>query len=54
MYKYILLPTDGSAHGKGGASAVLLGSETVKVLTHSPIPWSTPDARKRGRPRPSS
>lgn len=27
-----------ASHGKHGASALLLGSETVKVLTHSPIP----------------
>jgi nucleotide-binding universal stress UspA family protein len=27
-----------ASHGRHGASAVLLGSETVKVLTHSKIP----------------
>lgn len=27
-----------ASHGKRGASALLLGSETVRVLTHSPIP----------------
>jgi nucleotide-binding universal stress UspA family protein len=27
-----------ASHGRSGASAVLLGSETVKVLTHSKIP----------------
>ncbi len=27
-----------ASHGRGGISAVLLGSETVKVLTHSTIP----------------
>jgi len=27
-----------ASHGKGGGSALLLGSETAKVLTHSPIP----------------
>ena len=27
-----------ASHGRKGISAVVLGSETVKVLTHSPIP----------------
>jgi len=27
-----------ASHGRRGASAVVLGSETVKVLTHSKIP----------------
>jgi nucleotide-binding universal stress UspA family protein len=27
-----------ASHGRKGMSAVVLGSETVKVLTHSPIP----------------
>jgi len=27
-----------SSHGRRGVSAILLGSETVKVLTHSAIP----------------
>ncbi len=27
-----------ASHGRKGTSALLLGSETVKVLTHSPIP----------------
>lgn len=27
-----------ASHGKRGTSALLLGSETAKVLTHSPIP----------------
>lgn len=27
-----------ACHGKKGAAAVVLGSETVKVLTHSPVP----------------
>jgi nucleotide-binding universal stress UspA family protein len=27
-----------ASHGRHGISAVVLGSETVKVLTHSPIP----------------
>jgi len=27
-----------SSHGRRGVSAVVLGSETVKVLTHSKIP----------------
>jgi nucleotide-binding universal stress UspA family protein len=27
-----------ASHGKAGTSALLLGSETAKVLTHSPIP----------------
>ena len=27
-----------ASHGRRGVSAVLLGSETVKVLTHSKIP----------------
>lgn len=27
-----------ASHGRGGVSAVLLGSETLKVLTHSKIP----------------
>jgi nucleotide-binding universal stress UspA family protein len=27
-----------ASHGRRGISAVVLGSETVKVLTHSPIP----------------
>ena len=27
-----------AAHGRKGASAVLLGSETIKVLTHSSLP----------------
>ena len=35
MYKRILVPTDGS---ELSIAAVLLGSETQKVLTHSKIP----------------
>jgi len=27
-----------ASHGRRGVSALLLGSETVKVLTHSTIP----------------
>ncbi|HUL41558.1 MAG TPA: universal stress protein [Burkholderiales bacterium] len=27
-----------ASHGKKGVSAVVLGSETVKVITHSPVP----------------
>ncbi|MGB8402089.1 universal stress protein, partial [Bradyrhizobium sp.] len=27
-----------ASHGRRGISAIMLGSETVKVLTHSPIP----------------
>lgn len=27
-----------ASHGKAGTSALLLGSETAKVLTHSPVP----------------
>jgi nucleotide-binding universal stress UspA family protein len=27
-----------ASHGRHGVSAVVLGSETVKVLTHSKIP----------------
>jgi nucleotide-binding universal stress UspA family protein len=27
-----------ASHGRRGVSAVVLGSETVKVLTHSTIP----------------
>lgn len=27
-----------ASHGRGSASALLLGSETLKVLTHSKIP----------------
>ncbi len=27
-----------ASHGRGGASAVVLGSQTLKVLTHSKIP----------------
>jgi nucleotide-binding universal stress UspA family protein len=27
-----------ASHGRGGVSALLLGSETQKVLTHSKIP----------------
>jgi nucleotide-binding universal stress UspA family protein len=27
-----------ASHGRGGISAIVLGSETLKVLTHSTIP----------------
>ena len=27
-----------ASHGRGGMSAIVLGSETLKVLTHSIIP----------------
>ena len=27
-----------ASHGRGGVSAVVLGSETLKVLTHSKVP----------------
>jgi nucleotide-binding universal stress UspA family protein len=27
-----------ASHGRGGLSAMLLGSETTKVLTHSKLP----------------
>jgi nucleotide-binding universal stress UspA family protein len=27
-----------ASHGKAGTSALLLGSETAKVLAHSPVP----------------
>jgi nucleotide-binding universal stress UspA family protein len=27
-----------ASHGRGGLSAIVLGSQTVKVLTHSTIP----------------
>ena len=36
-----------ASHGKRGTSALLLGSETVKVLTHSPIPVLVHRERRR-------
>lgn len=53
MFEHILVPTDGIlhiaerehcdlicmvSHGQRGVGAVLLGSETQEVLTHSKIP----------------
>ena len=46
-----------ASHGRRGIAALLLGSETVKVLTHSKIPfWCIADrpshkARAHGRQR---
>ncbi len=36
MYKHILISME--SHGRTGVSALLLGSETTNVLTHSRIP----------------
>jgi nucleotide-binding universal stress UspA family protein len=36
-----------ASHGRKGISAILLGSETVKVLTHSPIPVVVVRGQKR-------
>ena len=36
-----------ASHGKRGTSALLLGSETAKVLTHSPIPVLVHRERRR-------
>jgi nucleotide-binding universal stress UspA family protein len=36
-----------ASHGRRGLSAIVLGSETVKVLTHSPIPVVVVRGQKR-------
>ncbi len=36
-----------ASHGRKGISAIVLGSETVKVLTHSPIPVVVVRGQKR-------
>jgi nucleotide-binding universal stress UspA family protein len=36
-----------ASHGRRGISAIVLGSETVKVLTHSPIPVIVVRGQKR-------
>ena len=36
-----------ASHGRRGMSAILLGSETLKVLTHSAIPASVSSAEPR-------
>jgi nucleotide-binding universal stress UspA family protein len=36
-----------ASHGRKGISAIVLGSETLKVLTHSPIPVVVVRAQKR-------
>ena len=36
-----------ASHGRRGVSAIVLGSETVKVLTHSPIPVVVVRGQKR-------
>jgi nucleotide-binding universal stress UspA family protein len=36
-----------ATHGRKGISAIVLGSETVKVLTHSPIPVVVVQRQKR-------
>ena len=36
-----------ASHGRKGVSAIVLGSETVKVLTHSPIPVVVVRGQKR-------
>jgi nucleotide-binding universal stress UspA family protein len=36
-----------ASHGRRGISAIVLGSETVKVLTHSPIPVVVVRGQKR-------
>jgi nucleotide-binding universal stress UspA family protein len=38
-----------ASHGRKGISAVVLGSETVKVLTHSPIPVVVVRAQKEAQ-----
>ena len=41
MYRHILIPTDGSPLSDTAVAAgvaLVLGSETTKVLTHSKIP----------------
>ena len=41
-----------ASHGKKGTSDVILGSETVKVLTHSPIPVLVHRSRTNARRAP--
>lgn len=36
-----------ASHGRSGISAIVLGSETMKVLTHSPIPVVVVRGQKR-------
>jgi nucleotide-binding universal stress UspA family protein len=36
-----------ASHGRKGISAIVLGSETVKVLTHSPVPVVVVRGQKR-------
>ena len=36
-----------ASHGRRGISAIVLGSETIKVLTHSPIPVVVVRGQKR-------
>lgn len=38
MYKMILIPVDGSALSRQVNAAQMLGSETLKVITHSKLP----------------